>query len=61
MTKKMATQFFRSENTKALNRKNKEEIRQLWNEFVDSLEKEGLITNNQASVWVNPFLNQNDR
>ena len=29
--------------------------REYWNNFVDSLNKEGLVSDNQANNWTNPF------
>jgi len=29
--------------------------REAWNNFVDSLNKEGYVTNSQAFNWSNPF------
>ena len=29
--------------------------RESWNNFVDSLNKEGLVSDNQANNWTNPF------
>lgn len=36
-------------------------IRQAWNDYVDSLQKSGRITQQQADSWVNPLLSKKDR
>jgi len=29
--------------------------RECWNNFIDQLNKEGEVTNDQANTWINPF------
>ena len=30
-------------------------LREWWNNYVDSLNKDGLVTDKQAHTWTNPF------
>ena len=30
-------------------------LRECWNNYVDSLNKDGLVTDKQARTWTNPF------
>ena len=30
-------------------------LREWWNNYVDSLNKDGLVTDKQADTWTNPF------
>ena len=39
----------------------KPRIRQMWNDFVDGLQKSGQITEAQANRWVNPLVKKADR
>lgn len=36
-------------------------MRQAWNDFVDSLVKDGLVSETQANRWVNPFVKKENR
>ena len=55
MTKKQAEQIFKSEILPTLNREDKPLIRENWNNWTDSLCKNGDITESQYNRWLNPF------
>lgn len=61
MTKNEAKNEFKGHFPKLLERGDKAEIRESWNNFVDGLQKAGDVTERQAETWMNPFLSKKDR
>lgn len=61
ITKVDAIRLFRFKYPNTLGSNDKGLIRYNWNTFVDGLQKDNLISEYQASVWVNPFLSKKDR
>ena len=62
LTKKKALQYFKESWLPNITRKHEQngEIdvparREGWNNFIDSLAKEGLISQKQCDTWHNPF------
>ena len=61
MTKHEAKCEFAVSAVEVLKSKDYPAIREGWNNYVDSLRKDGRITQKQAETWVNPFLSKNQR
>ena len=54
MTKRQAEQIFKSGILPTLNRKDKPLLREVWNNWTDSLCKNGDITDSQYNRWQHP-------
>lgn len=58
MTKKQAEQQFKELFKEVLQSNDKPLKRMTWNDFIDSLNKNGQITDKQATTWTQPkFIN----
>lgn len=55
MTKQQALAFFKDSILPSIPSNDTPWKCEAWNDYVDSLQKDGSITEKQASTWVNPF------
>ena len=54
MTKQQAIRDFREHILPALDQTDRPMVRTAWNDYVDSLERNGEITKRQAATWDQP-------
>jgi hypothetical protein len=54
MRKSDAVALFKDEVSKHVLKNDKPALREAWNNYIDYLEKDGRITERQASTWCHP-------
>lgn len=54
MLKKDAEWNFKNDCLPFLDETDRPSVRQAWNDYVDSLERDGWITEKQAATWTHP-------
>ena len=55
LTKKEVLKQFNQEIKPNLKHQDKIALSEAWNNYIDSLQKDGYLTEKQVSTWTNPF------